>query len=161
MERDDLVRDVYAHFGVAIYKAQVLEHGLANAMTYASKAAGRLSTLPDFDAFIESKFEKTLGALIADLKRHVQIDSTLESTLKAALTKRNWLAHHYFRERSEAFMSDEGCNDMISELEAATDLFDRADKALDVVSKPLAAKIGVTDDLIDAYVEAVTAKGGG
>jgi hypothetical protein len=152
MDRDDLVRDVYAHFGLAIYKANVLEHGLTNAMLYANMTAGGLPTLTDFDAFLAAKFEKTLGALIKDLKNHVPVDATLEETLRAALTKRNWIAHHYFRERSETFMSDRGCRSMIAELESAQDLFERADKALDVVSKPLAAKSGMTEDRLEAYV---------
>ena len=122
MDRNDLVRDVYAHFGLAIYKAQVLEHGLANAMTYASKVAGRLPTLDEYDAFLESKFEKTLGALINDLKGHVCVDPGLQGTLSTALKKRNWLAHHYFRERPQTFMSDRGCATMIAELESARSL---------------------------------------
>ena len=45
VDRDEIVRDVYAHFGLALYSAQVLEHGLANAMAFAAIAAGRLPTL--------------------------------------------------------------------------------------------------------------------
>ena len=37
MNRGDEIRDVYAHFGLALYLAQVLEHGIVNAMV-----AGRL-----------------------------------------------------------------------------------------------------------------------
>jgi len=158
MDRDDLVRDVYAHFGLAIYKANVLEHGLTNAMLYASMAAGRLPTVTDFDAFLTAKFVKTLGALIRDLKTHVTVDATLEETLKEALTKRNWIAHHYFRERSETFMSDRGCRSMIAELESAQNLFERADRALDDVSKPLADRIGVTEERLQAYVAQVKLK---
>jgi len=158
MDRDDLVRDVYAHFGLAIYKANVLEHGLTNAMLYANMAAGGLPRVTDFDEFLTARFEKTLGQLIKDLKNHVPVDATLEEILKTALTTRNWIAHHYFRERSETFMSDRGCRSMIAELESAQDLFERAEKALDAVSKPFAEKIGLTEDRLEAYVAQVKLK---
>lgn len=69
VDRDELVRDVYAHFGLALYSAQVLEHGLANAMAFAAIAAGRLPTLEDYDAFLAQTFDRTLGGLI-DCERH-------------------------------------------------------------------------------------------
>lgn len=158
MDRNDLVRDVYAHFGLAIYKAQVLEHGLANAMTFASKVAGRLPTLADFDAFLEAKFDKTLGGLINDLRSHVPVDPGLQGTLASALKQRNWLAHHYFRERAQTLMSDRGCAAMIAELESAQKLFDQADRALEAVVAPFAAKAGVTIEQVEALVAELTVK---
>jgi hypothetical protein len=89
-------------------------------MMYASKAAGRLPTLADFDAFLGDKFDRTLGALIKELRNHISVDPVLEGLLQAALKQRNWLAH-YFRERSEIFISDRGCVSMIAELETAQD----------------------------------------
>jgi hypothetical protein len=158
MDRNELVREVYAQFGLAAYEAQVLEHGLANAMLYASMSAGRLPTLADFDAFLEAKFEKTLGALINDLRHHISVDPELQGTLTTALKKRNWLAHHYFRQRSTTFMSDRGCTTMIAELESAQEIFRQADRALETVVKPFAAKVGVTDDRLDAMVAEITRK---
>ena len=43
-DKNEHVKNVYAHFGLAMYFAQVLEHGLANAMMSAQllpQAAGR------------------------------------------------------------------------------------------------------------------------
>jgi hypothetical protein len=158
MDRNELVREVYAHFGLAIYEAQVLEHGLANAMLLARMAAGKLPTLADFDAFLEARFKKTLGSLIKDLSNHIAVDAGLEGMLAAALEKRNWLAHRYFRERSETFMSDRGCATMIAELESAQALFHEADEALEGVTKTFAAKVGVTDARLEAMVAEITRK---
>ena len=155
MDRDDLVRDVYAHFGLAIYSAQVLEHGLVTAIVFASKAAGRLPNVADFDALLNSKFERTLGGLIRELRNHVPVDPRLAELLKTALAQRNWLAHHYFRERAVTFMDDNGCTSMIAELQSAQDLFRQTDVALAEVVSPLSAQIGVTEHQIDAYVTEV------
>jgi hypothetical protein len=158
VDRDELIREVYAHFGLAVYQAQVLEHGLANAMLYASIAAGRLPTLTDFDAFLNARFERTLGALVSELKMHVSVVPELAEVLKVALTQRNWLAHRYFRERAETFMSDEGCQAMLAELEAARDLFEAADRMLETTVSDLAVQAGVTDERVQELVAQITSR---
>jgi hypothetical protein len=155
MDRDELVREVYAHFGLALYNAQVLEHGLANGMVFACKAAGRLPTVADFDNLLGSHFERTLGGLIRELRNHLSVKQPLAELLKSALTQRNWLAHRYFRERAATFMTERGCTSMIEELQAAQELFSRADAALAEVVRPLAVQAGVTDAQLDAYVAQV------
>jgi len=58
-ELDEHVKTVYAHYGLAIYLAQVLEHGLANALVCSDLMARRASNpVPrkewecEFDAFL-------------------------------------------------------------------------------------------------------------
>jgi hypothetical protein len=47
MDQGDQIRDTYAHFGLAMYMAQVLEHGLVNAMVIA-RAFHRLTSTPSW-----------------------------------------------------------------------------------------------------------------
>jgi hypothetical protein len=150
-----MVRDVYAHFGLAIYEAQVLEHGLANALAYAGIASGRLPTVEDFETFLSKRFECTLGKLIKDLGGAVEVDPALEASLRVALLQRNWLAHNYFRERSEVFVSAHGCESMIVELQAAQELFEQVRMGLDEAISNLAMSIGVNQSVVDAYVDEV------
>src|SRR5690554_5485570 len=84
-------RDVYAHFGLAMYLAQCLEHGIANALVFADlipKRAKHPSSREqwhgDFDAFMESKFQATLGRLVGQLREVASLDSQLEETLRQA-----------------------------------------------------------------------------
>ncbi|MDD5321859.1 MAG: hypothetical protein PHD43_14880, partial [Methylococcales bacterium] len=52
--------------------------------------------------------------------RDVTVDSpALEDKLTQALKQRNWLAHHFFRERAAEFIQASGRNSMIRELEEA------------------------------------------
>ena len=105
MERDDLVRDVYAHFGLAMYLAQVLEHGIVNAMIAAKLPFRQTVTRQDIDAFMERQFKKPLGKLLQELTRHITVRGDLERVLTEALAMRNRLAHHYFRERAGDFVT--------------------------------------------------------
>jgi hypothetical protein len=58
------VKTVYAQFGLALYLAQVLEHGLANALMCAEllprragKPVPRKEWEAEFDTFMDQKFE--------------------------------------------------------------------------------------------------------
>jgi hypothetical protein len=158
--QDEHVKTVYAHFGLAMYLAQVLEHGLANALICAEllprragKPVPRKQWEAEFDTFMDQQFQQTLGRLIRALKSATSVPPDLEGLLTAALEKRNFLAHHYFRERAEAFMSREGRDNMIEELEGVHKLFDDADAKLTEIAKPLRERYGVTDERLRPFEE--------
>ena len=155
MDESDQIRDTYAHFGLALYMAQVLEHGLVNAMLVASIAGGKRLPPSEIDAFMDKKFELTLGRLIRDLRDHITVEDSLAELLADALRKRNWLAHGYFRERAEVIMSEAGRSSMIAELQAARDCFKVADDRLDDVVRPLRDRLGWTEEKIEAEMRRV------
>jgi hypothetical protein len=148
MNRDDLVRDTYAHFGLAIFKAQVLEHGIVNAMVVARMPDRDRISRRDIDAFMDRQFDNTLGQLLRELKKYTAVPDDVSQVLAGALSTRNWLAHDYFRERAEDFVTDAGCHRMIAELEAAQQVFDQADQRLSVLLRPIRERFGVTDAAI-------------
>ena len=157
---DNHVKTVYAHFGLALYLASVLEHGLANTLMCAELLPSRAgSPVPrmqweaEFDAFMDQQFEKTLGRLIRSLNNATSVPMELEGLLTEALEKRNFLAHHYFRERAEAFISHEGREAMIEELEHAQKLFENADDWLTEIAKPLREKYGLSDERLKPIQE--------
>ena len=100
-------KTVYAHFGLAIYMSQVLEHGLANALLVldivprASAVATPESWPEKVDSFYDAQFKRTLGSLIHRLRELTLVPPELEQVLEQALETRNWLSHHYFRERAQ------------------------------------------------------------
>ena len=127
---DEHVKTVYPHYGLALYLVQCLEHGLANALVYVSliPRKGRLVRTveewnAEFDSFTSRSFEQTLGRLIRDLRESTTVPSELEDKLIHTLRRRNWLTHHFFRERAEEFMSARGRDSMLRELEEAQTLF--------------------------------------
>ena len=154
MDSNDLVRDTYAHFGLATYMAQVLEHGIVNAMVVANLPGRESITRSDIDAFMDRQFKNTLGQLLRQLGEYVTVPADLSEVLGDALAKRNWLARHYFRERATEFMTDIGCSRMITELEALQLLFDDADQKLCAIVRPIREKYWVSDDVIAAELRA-------
>ena len=157
---EEQVRDVYAHFGLAVYLAQCLEHGIANALVFADLIPQKADHFPareqwdeDFDAFMGSKFQATLGRLIEQLREVTQIEPDLEALLKRALQRRNWLAHHYFRERAEALVSQEGRRAMLEELQEAQQLFQKVDAMLFEVVRPIRERFGITDQVLEEWMQ--------
>ena len=61
MNEDEHIREVYAHFGLAVYQAQVLEHGLVNAMVILKFPERNRITRADIDDFMDHEFQKDSG----------------------------------------------------------------------------------------------------
>lgn len=142
-------KDVYAHFGLAMYFAQVLEHGVVNTMVLARMKERHRTTRAEIDSFMDTQFERTLGQMLRELGQHLAVPSSVEPVLRDALKKRNWLAHHYFRQRSVEFMNAKGRSAMLQELREATILFRAADDALSELTREVQLKLGIDDAAIE------------
>ncbi len=159
-DTNEHVKTVYANFGLAMYFAQVLEHGLANTLMcvellpkQTTKPLAKKEWEAQFDSFMNEQNQQTLGRLIRALKMLISVPSDLEAVLTEALEKRNHLTHHYFRERAEAFMSWRGREKMIEELESAQELFRKADDRLSAVERQMREKCGLTDERLRPWIE--------
>ncbi len=155
---DEHVKTVYAHYGLTLYLAQSLEHGLANALGYVDLFPRKARTVrtteewtAEFDSFMGRNFEQTLGRLIRDLRETTTVPAELQAKLGQALTRRNWLAHHFFRERADEFVSARGRDSMIRELEEAQVLFLAAEDLLDQTFKPVREEYGFTDERLEKF----------
>src|SRR5260221_10364416 len=119
-DHNDHVRDVYAHFGLAVYMAQVLEHGIANALVMLEHIPQKVGAVRNkeeweqsVDVFYEQQFEKTLGQLVNALELHTSVNESVKGMLRECLCSRNFLAHRFFRERAAEFMNAKGRDAMI------------------------------------------------
>ncbi len=150
MDENEQAKETYAHFGLAVYLAQVLEHGLVNALVILKLPERDRLTRTDIDAFMEKRFENTLGKLINNLRRVTSVPEELDTLLSHALKKRNWLCHHYFRVRAVEFMTIAGRTDIIAELKEVQELFMQADALLSETVQPLANRYGITKEACEA-----------
>lgn len=157
-EQDDSedVKEVYARFGLAVYFAQVLEHGVVNALVILDLIPSRRHLARSseewgaaVDGFMDRHFEATMGRMMKSLRDATQVSAELEGLLRGALKKRNWLVHDYFRERATEFMSSAGREQMLREVDECRDLFQTTDQRLESIVAPLRAKAGLTDELLE------------
>jgi hypothetical protein len=118
---DPQVRDVYAEYGCAMGEAQLLERYLVYVIVAAHQQPrpGPM-TAEEYDEMLAELSTRTLGQLVAKLKRF-GLPPTFSTNLGEAQHLRNWLAHHYFRDRAEAFQTEAGRAEMIRELDEIGD----------------------------------------
>lgn len=154
-DKGEQVKEVYARFGLALYHAQVLEHGLVNALVVLDliPSSRHLARSKDewglqVDNFMDRQFEKTMGRMIAALRSVATVPEDLEALLRRALQKRNWLAHDFFRERATQFLDSAGREQMLAEVDECCEEFEAADRRLDEVVAPLRNAAGLTDEML-------------
>ena len=113
MNLDPQVQEVYAKHGAAIGEAQLLERYLGYLVLAVRVPAGS----DGFATEMSIGSKQSIGELIRCLRQALPVPSSFLARLDAARVKRNWLAHHYFSDRAEAFQSKAGRTEMIRELD--------------------------------------------
>jgi hypothetical protein len=150
-EEESDAKSTFAHFGLAYYVANVLEHGLVNVLAMARLITARDAAEQLLSDPWEQRFKDTMGQLVRRAAPHLAASDGLEARLTAAMQTRNYLTHQFWRDRAEDFNFKSGRVDMIRELEAAQGQFTAADAELtEKVFKPMVAAEGITQDTIDA-----------
>ncbi|MFN3774964.1 hypothetical protein [Sphingomonas parapaucimobilis] len=161
---DAQVREVYSRYGLAMFMAQVLEHGMVNAMIVVqllparSNFRGHAEWFSAFDKFHDAEFSKTFGNMIRALERIDKFPADFIARLQSAKLGRDHLAHRFFRENSEKFFNQAGRLEMIVECEKWINIFQSADRDLDAIVGPLRLQFGISNDLIDQHVNEIRDK---
>jgi hypothetical protein len=151
---DTHAKTVYALFGLAIYKANVLEHTLVNTL-----AVARIITAEEQGERLISDpwakgFKDMMGKLIKRAEPYVSAYPEVVDDLTNSLKRRNFLVHHFWRERIQETVAEAGRAKMCADLKADCRLFTETDERLtERVFDPLARKRGITAEMIEAQYE--------
>ncbi len=153
MDDGEHVKEVYAHFGLAIYLAQCLEQSIYIHLMFFDFFPRNISRIRtqelwqrEIEAYEEQELSKTMGQLIGRLKEAGQPTDDIATALASALKQRNRLAHHYFSEKSITFMTESGRNSMIAELQSIQEQFRAVAEMIDIVTMPVAERYGFTEE---------------
>lgn len=156
MDTSEHCKEVYAYFGLAMYRAQCVEQSIVQLLIFFDffiKNVPEFSTHDkweaDFDRFDKVLSEKTMGQLLGLIKKIEILDDDIESILSTTLKKRNWLAHSFFVDHAAAFVNEKGRNEMIKELNHLIDLFNSVEDILHPISSNAALRYGITDEFLD------------
>lgn len=163
---NELAKNLYAHYGLAVYLSQVLEHGIINYMVmykaFKNISEKKYKNESDYikftDDYFASCFKKTMGSLISELKTFNSVANETMQLLEKCLEQRNKLAHRYFRENVCSHNNTTGQSEMIDELLDMQELFSSTDKILDDAIRPLRIKLGISDEKIEKEMKALETK---
>jgi hypothetical protein len=156
------IREVYSRYGLAMYQAQVLEHGMVNAViiarmlptmrNHSDKAAWEEA----FDRAYDVELAKTFGNMLRALAP-LALPDDLMVRLHAAKIERDHLAHRFFREHDEDFLGPAGRTRMIAACEGIIERFAEIDAELETVMQPLRERHGITAEWIETHMAAALA----
>lgn len=162
-------REVFAHAGLALQMSQILEQAIVTAMVLLDlvpKTKGKIATVEEwhqrYDAYEAMQFEKTLGRLVGAVRAVATMSDELVADLQECTSKRNYLAHHFFRVQAEAFMSEAGRRRMIAELTDIQALFERTIGGFEAAVQPAWDRYGFSanrlTEIASEYIRGVTDK---
>ncbi|MEJ8629340.1 hypothetical protein P0F65_04900 [Sphingomonas sp. I4] len=107
---DAHVREVYSRYGLAMFMAQVLEHGMVNAMIVVrllptiTRYQDRASWCEDFDNFHDFEFTKTFGNMVRALEGAGNFPLDIIARLQSAKLGRDHLAHRFFEKIARSLL---------------------------------------------------------
>lgn len=144
---DDLIREVYAQFGLSYYFSECLHKGLCNVYALLTFQDSKDMTRPRLEEKLAYAFSLTLGQAIQETKNIVPHE--LHERLKIALEKRNYLAHRYWFERIHLMYSEQGLLEMRQELIELRNLFSNLDEEISSYLKSKQESFGITENLVE------------
>ena len=152
-------KEVFAHFGLAIHFANVLEHGVVNAVFVASLLP-RVREFKDNEEWgraiashFEQMFSMTYGNMIQELRKTRAYSKSLIELLYKTKQTRDHLVHHFQRETADQMLTPDGRKQMIVRYQTMVDEFAGADDALEGEIAPIRRAHGATDDWLNKKFE--------
>lgn len=156
---DAQIREVYARFGLAMYMAQVLEHGMVNAVVVMKilptvrSHTGEASWQAAIDSAFDNGFARTYGNMVRQLETLPEFPQQLLTRLKAAKDDRDILAHRFFRQNDMAFMNCDGRTGMIIWCEERIETFRALSDEIDAFLSPIQERYGLTEARLARLLE--------
>jgi len=161
-------KEVFARFGLASYHAQCFEHGVVNLLLTAELvAAGQMAIHQELweklvDHILDSSFELTLGNIIRRVQERISLDPRTIQIIQDAKQRRDWLAHRFFREHAEDFVTSAGRLRMLDIIEDHGTHIHEAMKIVDLIEAATAKHIGDTperrQEFYRRYIEEISAR---
>lgn len=150
---EELIKEVYARFGLAYYYGECLHKQLCTIYTLADYKDQTEMTKQRIEEKLKYASSLTLGILIKEIL-HL-IPNHFYNNLTRAVKKRNFLAHHFWFERAHLFLTQEGIIQMINELDEHANCYQQIDRELTSTFKDSFDKLGLTEDLVNQSMKSI------
>ena len=142
----ELIKEVYARFGLAYYESECLHRELCMILAFTSFQSKLNITRPRIEEKLVHAFSLTLGQ-VKDALKHILPD-VLNSKLEYVVEQRNFLAHHFWFERIHLMFSIKGLRQMLEELSILSESFSKLDEQVSDYSKSKLHQFDLTDEML-------------
>ena len=146
---DELIRDLYATFGLAYYQSECLHRGLCIALAYLGFPKADFLTRPRVEELLAQSFSLTLGEVAENLEGILPAEWNTE--VQKAVELRNFLAHHFWFDRAHLMHNVDNVRLLIAQLNGYADKFDKLDARISAWSKlkEKQEQLGITDEILE------------
>jgi uncharacterized protein YutE (UPF0331/DUF86 family) len=141
----ELRRDLFARFGLAYYHSECLHRELCIMFTCSELPPPSLITQSRVEELMSRAFSLTLGEVV--LKLEGVLPDELWKNVRAALERRNFLAHHFWFERVHLMFNVRDTRLLIAQLDDDIQLYDTLDTRVSEYSRTILATLGVTAEM--------------
>lgn len=154
LDNDEQAKTVYAHFGLSIYFAQILEQQAIN-MIVVQKQTSQTLTKIDVESLWDNydKGTRTFGILLNEIKHCYNLSEDDYNELKRILKLRNYMTHDYFRFNIELFYSISGMKRVIQDFIDFKRSVQAIDSKLNAYLEVYYKKIGLTQEIIREIID--------
>jgi len=142
----ELIKEVYARFGLAYYESECLHRELCIILAFTSFQSKLNITRPRIEEKLVHAFSLTLGQ-VKDALKYILPD-VLYSKLEYVVEQRNFLAHHFWFERIHLMFSIKGLRQMLEELSVLSESFSKFDEQVSDYSKSILRQFDLTDEML-------------
>lgn len=154
------IREVFAHYGLALYQAQCLEKEIGILLSGPHAPTPDRMTRWRYDDLLDTNFELTFGQLISKIRDVADLPFDIEQKLRRAVIARNWLVHNYWWDRAGEFTTALGREKMLVELSEFIALFEGLDTFFTAAGRKWGLEKGISQEVIDAemakYLSGIT-----
>jgi len=156
-DSDELIKEVYARFGLAYYESECLHRELCMILAFSSFQNKLNITRPRIEEKLVDAFSLTLGQVKDSLKNI--LPDVLYLKLENAVKQRNFLAHHFWFERIHLMSNTKGLRQILEELSTLSGSFSKLDKQVSNYSKSKLHQFDLTDEMIQkSFNEIISGK---
>jgi len=145
-DAEELIKEVYAHFGLAYYESECLHRELCMILAFTPFQKKLNITRPRIEEELAHAFSLTLGQVKDSLKDI--LPDVLYSKLEYVVEQRNFLAHHFWFERIHLMFSIKGLRKMLEELSVLSESFSKLDEQVSDYSKSKLHQFNLTEEML-------------
>ncbi len=141
-----LIRELYARFGLAYYRSEVLHRGLCIIWANTGLPRRDLVTRSRIEEKLVEAFALTFGEVITKLRGSIPEEYLIQ--LDQALTARNFLAHHFWFDRAHLMFRSDQVKGLIEELDGYARVFNDLERDTSQWFDVKRRELGITDEAL-------------
>ena len=138
--------------GMASFQAQSVEHSLVSLFA-ATFALENEAWEQRVRALMDTRYNQTLGKLIHDAAKELQLTVELTLELEDVLKKRNWVTHHFFREYGAVGLSPSLLYEATQRLEEIWPMFENTANNIHKLVVEQLVKSGRSEEQVQTGIE--------